>query len=131
LTGQFLDKKLNESFGVSIRSIDRLFSGLNITVSNPLSQAILLQMNQSLGGMFNGSFDSLDDAIDACEVAIKDRIIQLLHGHIDTVMQIFVNTFFDVIDTIMDFSDMLIDMLFDCISLNRAEVKLTIWAVRE
>jgi hypothetical protein len=131
MTGQFLDKKLNESFGASIRSLDRLFSGLNTTVSNPLSDAILIQMNRTLGGMFNGSFDSLDDVITACETAIKGRIIQLLKGYIDTVLQIFVDTLFNVIDTIIDFSEMLIDMLFDCISLNKAEVKLTIWVVRE
>jgi hypothetical protein len=131
MTGQFLDKKLNESFGASIRSLDRLFSGLNTTVSNPLSDAILIQMNRTLGGMFNGSFDSLDDVITACETAIKGRIIQLLKGYIDTVLQIFVDTLFNVIDTIIDFSEMLIDMLFDCISLDKAEVKLTIWVVRE
>jgi len=64
MTGQFLDKALNESFGASIRTIDTLFSGLNSSVANPLSQAILMQLNTTLGELFNGSFDSLNDAFD-------------------------------------------------------------------
>jgi hypothetical protein len=131
MTGQFLDKALNESFGASIRTIDRLFSDLNSSVKNPLSQTILMQLNATLGGMFNGSFGTLDEAFDACESAIKERIILLIQKYIDTLLEIFVNTLFDVIDTIMDFSEMLIDLLFDCISLNKAEVMLTIWVVRE
>ncbi len=131
MTGQFLDKALNESFGASIRSIDRLFSGLNSSVMNPLSQAILMQLNATLGDLLNGSFDSLNDAFDACESAIKERIILLIQGYIDSLLEAFVNTLFDVIDSIMDFSEMLIDLLFDCISLNKAEVMLTIWVVRE
>ncbi len=131
MTGQFLDKALNESFGASIRSIDRLFSGLNSSVMNPLSQAILMQLNATLGGLLNGSFDSLNDAFDACESAIKERIILLIQGYIDSLLEAFVNTLFDIIDSIMDFSEMLIDLLFDCISLNKAEVMLTIWVVRE
>jgi hypothetical protein len=100
-------------------------------VANPLSQAILLQLNTTLGELFNGSFDSLDDAFDACESAIKQRIILLIQDFIDFLLETFVDTLFDVMDTIMDFSEMLIDLLFDCISLNRAEVMLTIWMVRE
>ncbi|MCX6661002.1 MAG: hypothetical protein NTY91_00450 [Euryarchaeota archaeon] len=131
MTSQFLDKALNESFGASIRSVDRLFSGLNSSAINPLSQAILMQLNTTLDDMFNGSFDSLNDAFDACESAIKERIILLIQGYIDSLLEVFVDTLFDVIDTIMDFSEMLIDLLFDCISLNKAEVMLTIWVVRE
>ena len=131
MTGQFFDKALNESFGASIRSIDRLFSGLNSSVMNPLSQAILMQLNATLGDLLNGSFDSLNDAFDACESAIKERIILLIQGYIDSLLEAFVNTLFDVIDSITHFSEMLIDLLFDCISLNKAEVMLTIWVVRE
>jgi len=131
MTGQFLDTTVNESLGASIRSIDRLFSGLNATVMNPLSQAILMLLNETLGNLFNVSFDSLDEAFDACESAIKDRIILLIHSFIDALLETFVNTLFDVIDTIIDFSEMLIDFLFDSISLNRGEAMLTIWVVRE
>jgi hypothetical protein len=122
---------LNESFGASVRSIDCLFHGLNSTVNNPFSQAILNLLNTTLGEMFNGSFDSLQDAFDACEAAINQRIAQVIQDSIDIVLEVFVHTLFDVIDTIMDFSEMLIDLLFENISINRAEVKLTIWVVRE
>ncbi len=131
MTGQFFDKKLDESFGASIRSIDGLFSGLNSSVSNPLSDVILGELNRTLGGMLNGTFDCFDDVIKACETAIKERIISLVQETIDTILQVFVDALFDVIDMMIDFSEMILDFLFDCISLNRAEVKLTIWVVRE
>ncbi len=131
MTGQFLDKKLNESFGASVRSIDGLFSGLNSSAANPLSQAILLLLNATLGNLLNVSFDSLDDALDACESVIKNRIVLLIQSYIDSLLETFVNALFDVIDTIFDFSEMLIDLLFDSISLNRGEAMLTIWVVRE
>lgn len=131
MTGQFLDKKLNESFGASVRSIDGLFSGLNSSVVNPLSEAILMLLNETLGNLLNVSFNSLDDAFDACESAIKNRIVLLMQSYIDSLLETFVNTLFDLIDMILDFSEMLIDLLFDSISLNRGEAMLTIWAVRE
>jgi hypothetical protein len=131
MTGQFLDKKLNESFGASIRSIDRLFSGLNASIRNSLSDAMLEILNKTLGSLLNGTFDSFDEVIDACQNAIKERIISLLRQTIDAVLQIFTDRLFDVIDTIIDFSEMLLDLLFDSISLNRGEMKLTIWVVRE
>jgi hypothetical protein len=131
MTGQFLDKKLNESFGASIRSIDRLFSGLNASIRNSLSDAMLEILNKTLGSLLNGTFDSFDEVIDACQNAIKERIVSLLRQTIDAVLQIFTDRLFDVIDTIIDFSEMLLDLLFDSISLNRGEMKLTIWVVRE
>jgi hypothetical protein len=81
--------------------------------------------------MFNGSFGSLNEAFNACESALKEQITLLLKGYLDSLLEDFVNSIFDVIDTIIDFSELLIDWLFDCISLNRAEVMLTIWVVRE
>ncbi len=131
LTGQLFDNALNETFGASVRGIDCLFSGLNSTVSSPLSQAILMQFNTTLSDMLNDSFGSLKDAFDACESLIKDRIIRFIQEYIDALLESFVSTLFNVIDAIMDFSEMLIDLLFDCISLNKAEVMLTIWVVRE
>jgi hypothetical protein len=121
---------LNESFGAAVRSIDNLFHGLNSTINNLFSQAILMQLNATLGAMFNTSFDSLQDAFDACEAAINQRITQMIQDSIDSILEVFVDSLFDVIDTTMDFSEMLIDWLFETISLNNAEVQLTIWVVR-
>jgi hypothetical protein len=43
----------------------------------------------------------------------------------------FVQGLFDVIDTIDDFAEMLVNWLFDRISLTTADVTLTIWTVRD
>jgi hypothetical protein len=131
ITRQFFDKALNESFGAAVRTIDRLFSSLNSTVIDPLSQSILAQLNSTMGEMFNGSFDSLNEALDACESTIKRHITVLIQGYLDSLVDIFVSNIFDVVDMIIDLGDMLIDWLFDGISLNKAEVMLTIWVVRE
>ncbi|MFA5101613.1 MAG: hypothetical protein WC525_00515 [Candidatus Thermoplasmatota archaeon] len=131
ITTQFLENTLDHSFGESIRLIDRVFSGLNTSILNPLSRSLLGQLNATLQGMFNGSFGSLNEAFHVCESAIKEHLTLLLKGYLESLLEAFVNHLFDVIDTIRDFSDLLIDWLFDSISLNKATVTLTIWVVRE
>jgi hypothetical protein len=66
-----------------------------------------------------------------CESAIKENLTILLKGYLESLLEVFVNHLLDTIDTIRDFSDLLIDWLFDSISLNKATVTLTIWVVRE
>jgi phage-related protein len=100
-------------------------------VIDPLSQSLLAQLNFTLDEMFNGSFDSFNEAFAACESVIKEQITALIQGYIDSLVETFVSSIFDVIDMIIDFREMLIDWLFDGISLNKAEVMLTIWVVRE
>jgi hypothetical protein len=131
ITRHFFDNALNESFGDAVRTIDRLFSSLNSSVIDPLSQSLLAQLNFTLDEMFNGSFDSFNEAFAACESVIKEQITALIQGYIDSLVKTFVSSIFDVIDMIIDFREMLIDWLFDGISLNKAEVMLTIWVVRE
>jgi hypothetical protein len=131
ITEHFLDNALNESFGAAIRTIDRLFGSLNSSVIDPLSQSMLAQLNSTLGEMFNGSFDSLNEVFDACESVIKEQIALLIQGYLDSLIEIFVSSIFNVIDTVIDFREMIIDWLLDGISLNKAEVMLTIWVVRE
>jgi phage-related protein len=131
ITRHFFDNALNESFGDAVRTIDRLFSSLNSSVIDPLSQSLLAQLNFTLDEMFNGSFDSFNEAFAACESVIKEQITALIQGYIDSLVETFVSSIFDVIDMIIDFREMLIDWLFDGISLNKAEVMLTIWVVRE
>jgi hypothetical protein len=62
---------------------------------------------------------------------IKEQITVLIKGYLDPIIETFVNSIFTVIDTIIDFTEMLVDWLFDRISLNKAEMMLTIWVVRE
>lgn len=131
ITKRFLDDALNQSFGEAVRTIDRLFGGLNTSVKDPLSQWILAELNSTIHKLLNGSFGSLDEAFDACETMIKEQVTALVKNYLDPYIEAFVNSVFDVIDTIVDFTEMLTDWLFDRISLNKAEMMLTIWVVRE
>ena len=131
IAGQFLEDALNESFGDAIRDIDRLFTGLNESINDPLSQTILEHLNTTLHTLCNGSFPCFNDAIAACETRIKENVTTLLKSFLDPYIESFVQGVFDVIDTIHDFAEMLVNWLFDRISLNTAEVTLTIWTVRE
>jgi hypothetical protein len=131
IIGQFFEDALNETFGDAIRNVDRVFSGLNESVTDPVSKTILEDLNTTVHTFCNGSFPSLDDAIGACEIMIKENVTMLLKGFLDSYIESFVESIFDVIDTIHDFAEMLVNWLFDRVSLNTAIVTLTIWAVRE
>lgn len=131
ITSQFFDSALDESFGGIFRTLDHVFGTLNSSINNPISNMLLAQLNRTLNGLLNESFSSLSDAFDACEALVKERITSLLKGIIDGLIESFVNSVFDVVETLIDFSEMLLDWLFDRISLNSAEAVLTIWVVRE
>lgn len=128
---QGLTRALNESFGETIRMIDHLFGSLNTSIQDPLFQSILGQLNGTLQELLNQSFESLDEAFTACEAMIEEYITTLLNGVIDPLIETFVENLFDVLDTIIDFTETLIDWLFSRICLDKAEVMLTIWVVRE
>lgn len=131
ISTHFFKEGFDECFGESIRSIDRMFYGLNSSALNLLSQAILGQLNLTLQQMVNGSFVTLNDAFEACEQVLDERVRALLTGYLDSLVEVFVNHLYDIIDILVNFSDILIDWLFDNISLNRAEAMLSIWVVRE
>lgn len=131
ITGRFFEGALNESFGEAIRGIDRFFSALNGTVNDPVSGEILQKLNTTLHHFCNGSYTSLDDVFDACETMIKENVTVLLKNFLDPYIASFVQNIFDIIDKIDDFAEMLVNWLFDRISLNTAEVTLTSWVVRK
>jgi hypothetical protein len=128
---QFIDQALDELFGETIRTIDRLFGSLNTSTTNPYSNTLLEQLNGTISSILNTSFLTLNDALDACETFIKEHMTVLFSEYLDALLESFVNTLLDIIDTINGFNEMLLDFLFDRISLNSAEVMLTIWVVRE
>lgn len=128
---QFLDQTLDDSFGGTSTMIDRLFGNLNTTIPNPFSQTILEQLNSTICSLLNKSVISLNEALDACEDRIKKHVTVLISKDLDAIIQTLVHTLFDTIEYFLDFYEMLIDFLFDRISLNKAEVTLTIWVVRE
>jgi len=131
ITSGFLEDAMNESMGDAIRTIDMLFGSLNESTEDPVTHWILKEINTTLHQLLNCSFGSLDEAFDALQVMIQEKITTLVKNSLDPCIETFVITLFDIIDAAIDFTEMLIDWLFDRISLNEAEVTLTIWVVRE
>ena len=131
ITGTLLTEPLNETFGDAIQSVDQFFKGLNGTVGNPVADGFLQELNTTLHTLCNNDSLSLDGTFSACERMIKQNASVLLHAILDPYIESFVRYLFDGIDTIDDFAEMLVDWLFDRISLTTADVTLTIWTVRE
>ena len=131
ITRRLVTGALNETFGEAIRTIDTLFSGLNTSVENPLSSVFLDELNETFGFLVNGSCGSFNETFSACETLIKERVTGLLRNFLDPLIEGFVDALFNGIDLVKNFTEQLIDWLFDRISLVTAEVTLTLWAVRE
>ena len=131
MTGRFLQDALNETFGDAVRMIDRFFTGLNDSLNNPVSNAILQNLNIALHTFCNDSNCSLDEIFVRVERTIKENATILLHRVLDPHIEAFVQRLFDIIDTIDDFAETLVNWLFDRVSLTTADVTLTIWTVRE
>lgn len=131
ITNQFFDAALDAVFGGAIRTVDGVFSGLNSSMTHPLSRTILAQLNTSLHGLLNESFSSLTEALDICEARIKEQVTMLVSTFLDSLLETFIEHLLDIVDSIIDFTAMLIDWLFDQLSLNKAEVMLTVWMVRD
>lgn len=131
IANQFFDDTFDEVFGGSIRSMDGVFNGLNSSLIHPLSQAILDQLNTSIQDLLNQSFSSLSEAFDRCEDYIKEHVTGFVLSYLDNLLDSLLEHLLDIVDSISDFFDGFIDWLFDQLSLNKAEVMLTVWVVRE
>jgi hypothetical protein len=131
ITDAFLKDAINESFGEAIRTIDQFFGSLNESTEDPVTHWILEDINTTIHQLLNSSFGSLNEAFDALQLMIQENVTILIKNFLDPHIEMFVTTVFDIIDATMDFAEMIIDWLFDRISLNKAEVTLTIWVVRE
>ena len=139
----FVEDKVNDFMGESMGSADRVFAGLNSSVTSPIAEWISEEINKTIQSALNTTLGSVNDAIDALEASIKDNASKLIHQFIDPYIEMFIDAIFDfIIDLVEelgnpDFSDILDYVkeelsiwLTERISINKAEVYLTIWAVR-
>ncbi|MBN1861786.1 MAG: hypothetical protein JW840_10045 [Candidatus Thermoplasmatota archaeon] len=131
LTSQFFNTTLEELFGGMFQTLDHIFGNLNTSAKNPLSNVLLAQLNSTLRGVINDSSCSLSENFNAYEELIKKYVTTLIESTMEDLIESFINGIFDCVDTLIDFSEMIVDWLFDRISLNSAEAVLTIWVVRE
>lgn len=131
ILNQFFDTAFNDAFGGCIGTIDGVFGELNSSMIHPLSQAILDQLNISLHLLLNQSFSSLSEAFNACESLIKKKVTSFVQTYLFYSLEAFLENLLDFVDSMHDFIDRLIDWLFEQLSLNKAEVMLTVWVVRD
>jgi|GEM_PF-613509 len=129
-TMNFVEEAIDEFMGEALGSLDDMFFCLNSSFDDPIMQGIYNELNNSIHGLLNLSVGNLNEAFDLFEVAIKDNITGVIKGFLDPYLSIFVEGVFDLIDTSLDFAEMLINWLFEHISLDKAYVVLTIWEAR-
>jgi len=129
-TTGFVEEAIDDFIGEAIGSLDDMFFSLNSSVDNPVMQGIYDKLNDSIHGLLNLSAGDLNEAFDMFEVAIKDNVTGVIKNFLDPYIFLFVKSVFDLIDTGLDLADMLIDWLFEHISLDRAYVALTVWEAR-
>ncbi len=65
-------------------------------------------------------------------MAIKENVTSIVASFMDPYIQYFVDSVFELIDidVLIDFEEMISNWLFERISLNKAEVVLTVWVTR-
>lgn len=130
-SSDLLNDVFNTSFGEAVRYIDRLFFTLNSSKDNPFSEMILSVLNETIQTSLNDTCGSLEEAFDACEKMVTQKIRELIKQFSDPYIESCATYLLQCVDLLMDSADFLIDWLCDRISINTAEATLTIWVVRE
>ena len=136
----FTENTVNDFMGEAIGSVDKIFAGLNTSVTNPIAEGITNKINETIQNMLKITLGSVFEAFDALEGSIKENASVLIHGFIDQYIEMFVDSVFDLINKyivepvstiILNVKEQLSLFLSERISINKAEVVLTIWTVRE
>jgi len=127
----YSEEALNETFGESIQMMNSFFGSLNQSVGNPLVDELLNKVNTTLQGYGNFSDGPLDQIFGKFEQFLMSHISSFIDDSVNESTHQFVSFVFDVMEIVQEFTDFLIDWFFDQISLNSAEVILTLWVVRE
>jgi len=105
---------------------------VNDTVDNPIFDEITNILIENFTDFLGESIDSLAEGFDALEMAIKENVTSIVASFMDLYIQYFVDSVFELIDidVLIDFEEMISNWLFERISLNKAEVVLTVWVTR-
>jgi len=123
--------------GEALGSLDNLFVNISGAI-NPLATAILDNLTMSIQDLVGVPVDSLNDALDKLEVTVKENASRIVGGFLDEYIEYFVDSVFilieqsfdDIYTLVKDVKGLLSTWLFERISLNKAEVVLTVWEVR-
>jgi len=98
-------------------------------IGNPIFAMINETLAELLSDLIGDAFNSLDEGFDTLEYAIKENVTTMVGNSLTPYIDQFVNDVFEQIDA-LDIADILAELLFERISINKAEVALTIWEAR-
>jgi len=125
----FADSAINATLGEAFRTVDDLFGALK-GVENPVFNAfkdkLHEEVNKILNGVIGTVYGTLEEALDALEQLLIDTVENLVNTFIIPYVESLVDLIFDNINFI-DGYEALCDWLFGLISINKAEVTLSIW----
>ena len=125
---------MGEAFGF----LDNLFSNFSGFL-NPLATAIVDNLTTSIQDLLGAPVGSLNEALDKLETMVKEKAGSIVAGFLDDYVQCFIESLSQLIEQgLSDFDALMKEVksyiskwLFERISLNKAVVTLTVWAVRE
>jgi len=131
--GAITEDAVNAVMGEALGTVNSMLSDVvNGSIENPLFDEITRILTENFTDFVGEQVGSLIEGFDALEVAIKDNVTNTIASFIDPYVQYFVDDVFEQINTngSVDIEGMLVDWLFERISLNKAEVVLTVWGAR-
>jgi len=136
LTG-YIEHAIHDFLGETFDSIDTIFYSLNNRSDNPLLQGIYDTLNESFHTILNISGGSLSEAFEVFETQIKETIALYLQDFLNPYIRILVERLVALLTVLLDLRYLIdqyiilfVDWIFDRVSLNTAEVSLTIWEMR-
>jgi hypothetical protein len=131
--GTIAEDAVSAVMGEALGTVDSMFADIvNDTVSNPIFDEITNILIENFTDFLGESIGSLAEGFDALEMAIKENVTSIVASFMDPYIQYFVDSVFESIDidVLIDFEEMISNWLFERISLNKAEVVLTVWVTR-
>ena len=124
----FSEKALNDLMGESLGTADSFFASMS-DVKNPIAKVLADEINKIIQEIIGDNFGSLSDGFDRLGVYLITEIENMLNSVVLPYIESFIDFVFEEIDTI-DIYNFVLSWLFDRISINKAEVRLTVWGAR-
>lgn len=124
----FATDAINEVLGDALGSVDTTFGSMG-GIGNPIFAMINETLTDLLNNLIGDVFDSLGEGFDVLEHAIKENVTAMIYNILTPHIDQFVSYVFEQIDT-LDIANLLAELLLERISINKAEVTLTIWGAR-
>ncbi len=126
-----VENAVNNTIGEALGTVDSMVGEL-VGEKNPLFEEFEKQVLNQINNMLGGAYSSLENAIDMLIDAVSENVTRIVKDFIEPYIQNFIDTLFEDV-SIVDIHfvyNLLNEWIFDRISINKAEVTLSVWGVR-